>query len=88
MAIDTLLAEGEHVTDGFFPYTVIADTRDGFATVRSGWGSVERVLKSQLDFNAPPAPKHTPARFASQDKTRQRVLVEGMDCLPGQIDLF
>ena len=33
-------------------------------------------------------PKHTPARFQSQDKTRQRVLVEGMDCLPGQQDLF
>ena len=33
-------------------------------------------------------PKHTPARFHSQDKTRQRVLVEGMDCLPGQQDLF
>lgn len=33
-------------------------------------------------------PRHKPARFESQDKTRQRVLVDGMDCLPGQQDLF
>jgi hypothetical protein len=35
--------------------------------------------------NDPPAPKR--ARF-DDEPTRQRVLVEGMDCLPGQLDLF
>lgn len=34
------------------------------------------------------APKHKPATFGTQDKTLQKVLVDGMDCLPGQLDLF
>lgn len=34
------------------------------------------------------APKHKPSTFAAQDKTLQKVLVDGMDCLPGQLDLF
>lgn len=36
--------------------------------------------------NDPHAPR--PATFDNQDTTRQRVLVEGLDCLPGQLDLF
>ncbi len=36
--------------------------------------------------NKPTRP--TPARFETDDKTRQKVLFCGLDCLPGQLDLF
>ena len=36
--------------------------------------------------NEPPCPK--PARFESNGKTRQKRLFAGLDCLPGQLDLF
>jgi hypothetical protein len=31
---------------------------------------------------------HRPAQFENSEQRRQRVLVEGMGCLPGQLDLF
>jgi len=41
------------------------------------------------DFTLSNKPAHpTPARFKSNDKTRQKVLFCGLDCLPGQLDLF
>ena len=36
-----------YVTDGFFTYEVIADTRDGWLTVRLS-GHVFRILKEQV----------------------------------------
>jgi hypothetical protein len=51
MSADALLVEGQQVTDGYFPYTVLADTRDGWVTVQSSFASVERILKSQLELN-------------------------------------
>jgi hypothetical protein len=36
--------------------------------------------------NDPPAPKRQ--RFENGDQTRQKVLIEGMACLPNQLDLF
>lgn len=35
-----------------------------------------------------PAPKPAPIDYGTQERTRQRVCVEGMDLLPGQLDLF
>lgn len=46
---------------------------------------VEPVIDFQLQ-NDPP--KRLPAHFDNQDATKQRSLVDGMDCLPGQLDLF
>ena len=41
------------------------------------------------DFTLSNKPAHpTPARFESNGKTRQKVLFCGLDCLPGQLDLF
>lgn len=51
MSADTLLPEGTQVTDGYFPYTVVADTRDGWVTVQTTWAAVHRILKSQLERN-------------------------------------
>ncbi len=34
-----------------------------------------------------PTPKK-PRHFESNDKTRQKLLFSGLDCLPGQMDLF
>ena len=31
--------------------------------------------------------KHRPRKF-DDDPARQRVLIDGLDCLPGQLDLF
>lgn len=39
------------------------------------------------DFPPRPEPKK-PAKFAPPEKTRQRMLLSGLDCLPGQLDLF
>ena len=33
-------------------------------------------------------PRKPVATFDDQEKTRQTVLIEGLDCLPGQLDLF
>lgn len=33
-------------------------------------------------------PRRKAADFGDQENTRQRVLVDGLDCLPGQLDLF
>ena len=33
-------------------------------------------------------PKAKPASFENGERTSQRVLIDGMDCLPGQQDLF
>ena len=33
-------------------------------------------------------PPHRPDRFENQFATRQRKLLDGLDCLPGQQDLF
>ena len=32
--------------------------------------------------------RQTPRRIESNPKTRQQVLFAGLDCLPGQLDLF
>jgi hypothetical protein len=34
-----------------------------------------------------PAP-HKPAQFDNDDPRRQRTLIDGLQCLPGQLDLF
>lgn len=34
------------------------------------------------------APRRKPQQFDNGSNTLQRVCVEGMDCLPGQLDLF
>jgi hypothetical protein len=31
---------------------------------------------------------HKPQHFENAERTTQRVLVTGLDCLPGQLDLF
>ena len=49
--LDQILAEGAKVTDGYFPYTVVADTRDEWVTVQTTWAAVYRILKSQLELN-------------------------------------
>ena len=36
--------------------------------------------------NDPPSPKAQ--SFESNSKTRQKMLLAGLDCLPGQMDLF
>jgi len=51
MPADQILAEGAKVTDGYFPYTVVADTRDEWVTVQTTWAAVYRILKSQLELN-------------------------------------
>lgn len=53
-----------------------------------GWWHVEELNLSDSFALANDPPKQSPKQFAANDKTRQRVLVEGMDCLPGQLDLF
>jgi hypothetical protein len=32
--------------------------------------------------------RSTPQRFATSDRTCQKLLFSGLDCLPGQLDLF
>ena len=44
-------------------------------------------MSNQFALNNEP-PRSTPPRFESNSKTRQRVLFAGMNCLPGQLDLF
>jgi hypothetical protein len=60
---------------------------------RECWGSRAASLRERLNghdefelVNDPPRRKS--AQFDSQDNTRQRTLLDGMDCLPGQLDLF
>ena len=36
-----------YVQDGYFTYTVLADTQDGFLTVRDPSNCVHRLLKNQ-----------------------------------------
>jgi hypothetical protein len=43
------------------------------------------VVDFELRNDPPP---HKPAQFNNQPPTTQRVLVEGIGCLPGQLDLF
>lgn len=38
--------------------------------------------------NDPPKPKHKRGEFHGQENTLQKVLIDGLDCLPGQQDLF
>jgi hypothetical protein len=33
-------------------------------------------------------PKHKPREFHGQERTKQAVLITGLDCLPNQLDLF
>lgn len=33
-------------------------------------------------------PKPRPVQFENSERTRQQVLFSGLDCLPGQLDLF
>ena len=40
------------------------------------------------DFPANDPPRVRPQSFDNGEKTRQRVLVDGLNCLPGQLDLF
>jgi len=41
------------------------------------------------EFTLSNEPAHpTPTRFESNGKTRQKVLLCGLNCLPGQLDLF
>lgn len=43
----------------------------------------------EADFSlANDAPVLKPAEFANSDRRRQGVLLSGLDCLPGQRDLF
>ncbi len=47
-----------------------------------------RIMRGD-DFtltNDPPAPRRAPA--VVNEPERQRVLIDGLDCLPGQLDLF
>lgn len=34
------------------------------------------------------APPHQPWRGEAPERTEQRMLISGLDCLPGQMDLF
>ena len=58
---------------------------------RSGSDTVTFLLRAREEdrfflANDPPAVK--PAEYEDQERSRQRVLIDGMDCLPGQTDLF
>jgi hypothetical protein len=44
-------------------------------------------IESNFTLANDPAP-HRPAQFENAEPRRQRVCVEGMDLLPGQMDLF
>ncbi len=67
-----------------FAATLVAERPELRAEVEE---CIEDIASPAFALANDPTP-HRPARFQSQDKTRQRVLVDGMDCLPGQIDLF
>lgn len=38
--------------------------------------------------NDPPKPKHDRGEFYNLERTKQAKLITGLDCLPGQEDLF
>lgn len=50
----------------------------------------KRILRGDpSDFTlANDPPRVRPQSFDNGEKTRQRVLVDGLNCLPGQLDLF
>jgi hypothetical protein len=60
------------------------DLRDALSTCWGYWPAKEREVFALA--NDPPA--HIPQRFDNQTASAQRKLIEGMDCLPGQLDLF
>lgn len=60
-----------------------------FAIASSAAQSPEIVADSAPEFelrNDPP--RHRRATFADNEAQRQRVLIDGLHCLPGQLDLF
>jgi hypothetical protein len=56
------------------------------------WGSLPKMeAASDEGFalaNDPPKVKHRRGEFYGQERTLQKVLIDGLDCLPGQQDLF
>lgn len=54
----------------------VNDARKALIEIREEFGLV----------NDPPA--HVPAKFHGLERTAQKPLIEGMACLPGQLDLF
>ncbi len=56
----------------------------------AGWGIVAENGDEDCEAfklaNDPPRVR--PQSFDNGEKTRQRVLVDGLNCLPGQLDLF
>lgn len=56
----------------------------------AGWGIVAENGDEDCEaFSlANDPPRVRPQSFGNGEKARQRVLVDGMNCLPGQLDLF
>ncbi len=66
-------------------------TTIGVSTAGPRAAIIERIIiaKEADDFTLANDPTtHRPAQFANCEERRQRVCVEGMDCLPGQLELF
>jgi hypothetical protein len=60
-------------------------TGDHIQPIMDRW----RLLSTPDNFALANDPTpHRPAQFENAEQRRQRVLVEGMGCLPGQLDLF
>lgn len=62
------------------------ETKGGLSCCR---GSLPANTDNGFELrNDAPKPRHKRGEFFGQERTLQKVLIDGLDCLPGQGDLF